>query len=280
MKVTKKFDVSKVGGESVMFQSSNELTHSAGNAHGNRRAQSAGHTRSTDGASSHTIPQEKKRRPQRPFSADVRKAGGKKSQTSDPHQSQTARGASKSRMAFGENDGNAALSTTKPRTEPDQGNVVEGGGGDDGESPQSKRRVVQKQVKSGRPQTAGAKAGKLRSTVAKSKSKSTNTQKNDFGRKAAALDVLRRKQNEKLLMVLEEEQKAEEEREKKMREVREAGERQRLDKIFGVERARASDRIMKLTEEHERFPESFYYVYSVLIGLVITLLVTLNYLHI
>ena len=37
-----------------------------------------------------------------------------------------------------------------------------------------------------------------------------------------------------------------------MREVRESSERARLDKIFGVERARASDRIMKLTEEHER----------------------------
>jgi hypothetical protein len=257
MKVTKKFDkmnaeLSKIGGDTSMFQS-NQLALSVGPSGGGGRAQSAGFTRSENNQSQPKP--EKKRRPKRPFSADARRGGPPQtSPTANTQQSQTARGAGspkrKSKQAFAD--------ATKPETDPSTSQNARGGDG--GESPQSRRQVVQKQVNNnGRPQASSNRPGKLRAQTAKSKGKGAgSTQGNDFGKKAAALDMLRRKQNEKLLMVLEEEQKAEEEREKKMREVRETGERQRLDKIFGVERARASDRIMKLTEEHERFlPSSF-----------------------
>ena len=36
-----------------------------------------------------------------------------------------------------------------------------------------------------------------------------------------------------------------------MQKVFDPSERKRLDKIFGVERSRASERIMRITEEHE-----------------------------
>jgi hypothetical protein len=47
-----------------------------------------------------------------------------------------------------------------------------------------------------------------------------------------------------LLAILEEEQKKEGEREMKLREVNDEAERKRLEKIFGIERARASERIV------------------------------------
>lgn len=55
-----------------------------------------------------------------------------------------------------------------------------------------------------------------------------------------------------LLAVLEEEQQAEAEREARMRQMQGAPEeRRRLEKVFGLQRAKASARIMRLTEEHE-----------------------------
>lgn len=65
------------------------------------------------------------------------------------------------------------------------------------------------------------------------------------------IELLRRKQNQHLLQVLEEEQVAEEQREAMMKQVKDIAERRRLEKIFGVERARASERIMRITEDHE-----------------------------
>ena len=63
---------------------------------------------------------------------------------------------------------------------------------------------------------------------------------------------MRQKNNEELLSILEEEQRAEAEREAKLREVTEENERKRLEKIFGIERARASERIVNASAEHER----------------------------
>ncbi|KDO34715.1 hypothetical protein SPRG_00777 [Saprolegnia parasitica CBS 223.65] len=65
------------------------------------------------------------------------------------------------------------------------------------------------------------------------------------------LDQFRRRQNQELLHVLEEEQAAEEQREIILRNAGDVSERRRLEKIFGVERNMASERIMRLTEEHE-----------------------------
>ncbi|ETV95161.1 hypothetical protein, variant [Aphanomyces invadans] len=65
------------------------------------------------------------------------------------------------------------------------------------------------------------------------------------------LEAFRRRQNQELLRVLEEEQAAEEQREVIMQQARDSSERSRLEKIFGLERSQASERIMRLTEEHE-----------------------------
>lgn len=66
-----------------------------------------------------------------------------------------------------------------------------------------------------------------------------------------SLEALRRQQNEHLLQVLEEEQSKEEQRETELAKVENPVERRRLEKIFGIERARASEKIMHITEEHE-----------------------------
>ncbi|OQS05754.1 hypothetical protein THRCLA_02151 [Thraustotheca clavata] len=65
------------------------------------------------------------------------------------------------------------------------------------------------------------------------------------------LEQFRRHQNQELLHILEEEQAAEEQREIILRNASDAAERRRLEKIFGVERNQASERIMHITEEHE-----------------------------
>lgn len=66
-----------------------------------------------------------------------------------------------------------------------------------------------------------------------------------------ALEELRRKQNEELLQILEEEQRAEDEREATLAQVDDPSQRKRLEKIFGVERAKANDRIINITAQHE-----------------------------
>ena len=65
------------------------------------------------------------------------------------------------------------------------------------------------------------------------------------------LEQLRREQNEALLRVLEDERAAEEQREKTMKVVPDQQERNRLEIVFADERKRASERIIKLTKEHE-----------------------------
>merc|ERR1712146_570367 len=62
---------------------------------------------------------------------------------------------------------------------------------------------------------------------------------------------LRRRQNEDLLLVLEQEQRNETDREIELAKVTDPAEQRRLENLFGVERARASERIMQMTAEHE-----------------------------
>lgn len=54
-----------------------------------------------------------------------------------------------------------------------------------------------------------------------------------------------------MLVILEEEQRKDAEREEKLKEVKDENERKRLEKIFGIERARASERIVTTSNEHE-----------------------------
>jgi len=66
------------------------------------------------------------------------------------------------------------------------------------------------------------------------------------------LEALRREQNEALMRVLEEERGAEEARERMTRSVMTEQESSRLELLFAEERKRASERIVKLTKEHEQ----------------------------
>ena len=66
------------------------------------------------------------------------------------------------------------------------------------------------------------------------------------------LEQLRREQNEALMRVLEEEKANEEERERMSRTVLTEQEAERMELVFAEERRRASERIVKLTKEHEK----------------------------
>ncbi|KAF1330741.1 hypothetical protein FI667_g4916, partial [Globisporangium splendens] len=67
------------------------------------------------------------------------------------------------------------------------------------------------------------------------------------------IDALRRKHNEELLRVLEEEHHVEEQREHLLQQATHSGaERARMETIFNKERTRASERIMEITQRHER----------------------------
>ena len=65
------------------------------------------------------------------------------------------------------------------------------------------------------------------------------------------LDGLREKNNREILAILAEEQTNEAQREVKLREVKDDSEKNRLEKIFGIERARASERIVNTSDRHE-----------------------------
>ena len=67
---------------------------------------------------------------------------------------------------------------------------------------------------------------------------------------AGKVEELRRKQNEHLLAILEEEQLAEAARETKIKKAQGAKEREKLQKKFDVERAAASERIIRITVSH------------------------------
>jgi len=66
------------------------------------------------------------------------------------------------------------------------------------------------------------------------------------------IEELKMQQNAELLELLNTEQKIEEEREKMLNNIKENEEKKRLEKIFGIERAKASARIIKLSEQHEK----------------------------
>jgi hypothetical protein len=69
---------------------------------------------------------------------------------------------------------------------------------------------------------------------------------------ASRVDELRRSQNKDLLDILAQEQAAEEKREKLYSQVKDPKEKRQLEKVFGIERAKASARIMKTAEQHEQ----------------------------
>ena len=66
------------------------------------------------------------------------------------------------------------------------------------------------------------------------------------------VESLRRRQNQMLLAVLEQEQTAEDARERSLAAARDAAAREALETSFRAQRSAASDRIMRLTEDHER----------------------------
>jgi len=66
------------------------------------------------------------------------------------------------------------------------------------------------------------------------------------------LEQLRREQNEALMRVLEEEKANEEARERMSRQVFSEQEAERMELVFAEERRRASERIVRLTKEHEK----------------------------
>ncbi|OWZ08005.1 hypothetical protein PHMEG_00019519 [Phytophthora megakarya] len=75
----------------------------------------------------------------------------------------------------------------------------------------------------------------------------------DDDEKRTVINELRRRQNEELLKVLEEEHHAEEQREHLLRQTSaDRRERVRMEQLFDKERALTSERIMQLTERHER----------------------------
>ncbi len=173
IKVTKKFDkmnaeLSKFGGDASIAQSNQfDRSVSTGN-----RAHSAGHTRSESGHQQQHAPRDTALRPKRPFSADTRRSAPPKD--SEVRQSHTARDSGSGTQAFVD------------KNQPEEDPFPDLGGGDGGESPQSRRRqVVQKQVEGPPPEAAaGNKPGKLRAQTSKSKGKSVAAQgKNDFGKK-------------------------------------------------------------------------------------------------
>lgn len=112
-----------------------------------------------------------------------------------------------------------------------------------------------------RPQSAAPTRGKsrrgkqVRPTTAYRKKKIISKKKKEPITPRSAMEeveMLRRQQNAHLLSVLEEEQQAEAMREEKRKKVTLSGEKRRIDKLFGVERAKASERIMRITEAHEK----------------------------
>ena len=60
----------------------------------------------------------------------------------------------------------------------------------------------------------------------------------------ATIESMRQQQKQELMEVIEHEQRLEEERDKQLQGVTDEKERTRLEKIFGIERAKASERIV------------------------------------
>jgi len=121
----------------------------------------------------------------------------------------------------------------------DGGNSFHGGGGF---SPQP-------EIKSMLSQPAVSTKNLEQGNKKSAKKKQKPSGKQDAQR---AIEQLRQKNNQELLNILEEEQRSEAERESKLREISDENERKRLEKIFGIERAKASERIVNASSEHER----------------------------
>jgi hypothetical protein len=82
------------------------------------------------------------------------------------------------------------------------------------------------------------------------------------------IENLKISQNHEMLMILEEEQNNEGEREQKLRGVVDSQERRRLEKIFGMERAKAHARIQALADQHDEGVRDLMVQYSRLMILV------------
>lgn len=103
-----------------------------------------------------------------------------------------------------------------------------------------------------RPKTAVAAKRKKASKQRMSKTTSDVADNSLEGETAHEIvEKMRQKQTMHLLQVLEEEQQSEDKREKTLRSVKDPVERRRLDKVFAVERAKASERIVRITEDNE-----------------------------
>ena len=144
-----------------------------------------------------------------------------------------------------------------------------------------KRRLVSRPDGPGRRVKA---AGSGSARKAKGKKRSRRKPSVTAAEAARAVEELRRRQNEHLLevrapttlcvcgyvcgcvrlferlmltytigttQILKEEQQLEEKRESMIQNVRDRHERQRLERAFGMERAKASERIMRITEDNE-----------------------------
>ena len=66
------------------------------------------------------------------------------------------------------------------------------------------------------------------------------------------VDELRKRFNDELLKILEEEQRKENLREETLRNILDVEEAMRMEKKFGIERAKASQRILDVSGEHEQ----------------------------
>ena len=111
---------------------------------------------------------------------------------------------------------------------------------------------MSKTISGARPKTASSAKRKKSS---KSKMNKTSSNISDLSLEGETaheiVEKMRQKQTMHLLKVLEEEQQSEDKREKTLRAVKDPVERRRLDKIFAVERAKASERIVRITEDNE-----------------------------
>ncbi|KAH7488339.1 Reticulocyte-binding protein 2-like protein a [Phytophthora ramorum] len=131
--------------------------------------------------------------------------------------------------------------------------------------PRTSRRPISATAR--RPRSAGPISSRRPTTSREYRSPTDNDQydrpnsADDVGhqddmndeKRGAAINELRRQQNEELLKVLEEEHHAEEQREHLLRQASaDRRERVRMEQMFDKERALASERIMQLTNRHER----------------------------
>ena len=111
---------------------------------------------------------------------------------------------------------------------------------------------MSKTISGARPKTASS-AKRKKSSKSKMSKTSSNISESSLEAETAheIVEKMRQKQTMHLLKVLEEEQQSEDKREKTLRAVKDPVERRRLDKIFAVERAKASERIVRITEDNE-----------------------------